>query len=163
MPKVSATLAAALLFACAAASPLPAATSCGEPSLEEMLASAPAPVSAPIELASLRPAISLKGSCTATVSCGVGSVTCTGTTPCTYQDRVCPGQQGSVTCGGITTSCQACACTNGAHRYTALSGCCCNDAGQSRGRLKEELCVNGNWINNGIVCEGLNCAGICPQ
>lgn len=166
--KIRAFLVSSLLLALSAGAAFAAAAGpaqpCSEPTLAEMLEAgvpAPGPQPLPFELAALATNRTDKNSCTA--SCGVGSVTCSASGTCTAVDRNCPTTPGYVTCSTGTVSCPACACTNGAKRYTTLSGCCCNEAGQSRGRLKEEICVNGNWINNGIVCEGLNCPTICPK
>jgi len=56
-----------------------------------------------------RPAFGAKALCTATASCGSGTVYCEGynsTASCTAVDRNCgAGQQGRVTCDGVTTLC----------------------------------------------------------
>jgi hypothetical protein len=113
---------------------------------------------APLDLA----AINLKSTCTA--NCGTSSVSCTNSGgTCTAVDRNCPTTPGYVVCGATTISCPACACTNGAKRYTQLSSCCYNEeVRQCRRRLREETCVNGNWSVTAYVCDGINCAGSCP-
>lgn len=103
----------------------------------------------------------LKSTCTA--SCGTSTVSCTSSGTCMAVDRNCPTTPGYVICDGTTKYCPACACTNGAQRYTQLSSCCYNEvARQCRRTLREETCVNGNWKVTGYVCDGFNCAGSCP-
>ena len=103
----------------------------------------------------------LKGTCTA--NCGTSTVSCTSSGTCTAVDRNCPSTPGYVVCNGTTTYCPACACTNGAKRYTQLSSCCYNEvAHQCRRRLREETCVNGNWQFTAYTCDGINCTGSCP-
>ena len=98
-----------------------------------------------------------------TASCGASTVSCTSSGTCTAVDRNCPTTPGYVICNGITTYCPACACTNGAKRYTQLAGCCYNEvARQCRRNLREDTCINGNWQVTGYSCDGLNCSGSCP-
>lgn len=107
------------------------------------------------------PSPNFKSTCTA--SCGTSTVSCTSSGSCTAVDRNCPTTPGYVVCGGTTTSCHACACTNGAKRYTQLSSCCYNEVvGQCRRTLREETCINGNWRFSANTCDGLNCSGNCP-
>jgi hypothetical protein len=103
------------------------------------------------------------GQVTCTASCGTSTVSCTASDTCTAVDRNCPTTPGYVTCGGTTTYCPPCACTNGTKRYTQLSSCCYNEvARQCRRTLREETCINGNWRFSAYVCDGLNCSGSCP-
>jgi hypothetical protein len=100
---------------------------------------------------------------TCTANCGSSTVSCTISGTCTAVDRNCPATPGYVVCGATTTNCPACACTNGAKRYTQLNSCCYNEAvGQCRKVLREETCVNGNWVT-AYTCNGLNCPGTCPR
>jgi hypothetical protein len=75
---------------------------------QEFLASLATPVPT---LAAKRP-IAEKALCSAAVDCGSGhSVSCSSSvsrTHCSAVDRDCPGQQGSVTCDGVTTTCPPC-------------------------------------------------------
>jgi hypothetical protein len=103
----------------------------------------------------------LKSTCTA--RCGTSTVSCTSSSSCNAVDRNCPTTPGYVVCDGTTTFCHACACTNGAKRYTQLSSCCYNEvARQCRRTLREETCVNGNWQVTGFPCDGFSCSGNCP-
>ena len=60
---------------------------------------------------------STMSACSATANCasGYGTVYCEGNTSCTAYDRSCPGEQGHVTCDGVTTWCPtvACPCSGG--------------------------------------------------
>jgi hypothetical protein len=126
----------------------------------DSIVEAPDPQDAP-PLDFARDGRNLKSTCTA--SCGTSTVSCTSSGSCTAVDRNCPTTPGYVVCGGTTKSCPACACTNGAKRYTQLSSCCYNEVvGQCRRTLREETCVNGNWQVTGFPCDGLNCSGSCP-
>jgi hypothetical protein len=81
---------------------------------------------------------------TCTATCGSDpSVSCTvASGTCTAVNRSCPSQRGSVTCGGITTSCASvCAvCTEGATRTFNTNNCCGTLVGTETDR-----CVNGKW------------------
>src|ERR1700710_2895681 len=80
--------------------------------------------------AAKNPKIGLEKSlCSATANCASGTVTCTGnnsTTSCSAADRNCAtGEQGHVTCDGVTTSCPTVACPNICTTGTILERQCC--------------------------------------
>lgn len=94
-------------------------------------------------------------------------VSCSGSGVCNSADRACAsGEPGHVTCNGVTTSCPACQCTEGARRFVSSSDCCCDYTiewdPKSRRKLIEERCVNGFWVYAGFTCSGQNCPGLCP-
>ena len=65
--------------------------------------------------------------CTATADCNpFTDVTCSGSGTCMAVDRNCPGQQGYVTCSGLTTYCPVCSdpC---AGLIGPCYGCCATD------------------------------------
>lgn len=74
--------------------------------------------------------------CSATASCGSGTVSCTGTSSCTTADRTCPTEQGHVTCNGVTTWCPTACCggTDWCCQCSATSACfaCCRCSGGSQ-------------------------------
>lgn len=81
-------------------------------------------------LAASKPKPSLdKALCSATANCASGTVSCNGnqsSTSCTAFDRDCAtGEQGHVTCDGVTTWCPtvACGCTTGTPRQRACCRC----------------------------------------
>lgn len=58
--------------------------------------------------------IAEKALCTATVDCGMTSLTCSSSVngaSCSSVDRRCPIQRGSVTCDGLTAMCPICPIT----------------------------------------------------
>lgn len=64
-----------------------------------------------VQLAAARPVSDLKSACTATAQCASGTVSCSGNSTCTAQDRNCAvPTSGKVTCDGVTTWCST-ACT----------------------------------------------------
>jgi hypothetical protein len=163
MAKISTAIFAVVLLLSTAASAIPSADAdgplCGASPLFATLKASPqvqpAALPMPFELA-------VKSQCApicadgSTLSCPPGTINCES------HDGACPGFAGYVVCDGTTTSCPA-PCTNGTSRWTALTGCCCNDAGQKRGRLLHEQCVNCTWVYVGVECEGANCGGTCPK
>ena len=87
-----------------------------------------------------------KALCSATANCATGTVYCesnVSTSSCAAFDRSCPGEQGHVTCAGVTTWCPtACpisgTCTTGTLRQRACCRCAetenCSDC---------DFCANG--------------------
>jgi hypothetical protein len=70
-----------------------------------------APQSEGVQLAAARPRITTKSACTATAQCYSGTVSCSGNSSCSAQDRDCAiPTAGQVTCDGVTTGCPV-ACT----------------------------------------------------
>jgi hypothetical protein len=99
---------------------------------------------------------------TCTANCGGSTVSCSIAGTCTAVDRNCPTTPGYVTCGSTTTYCPACACTEGAKRYTQLANCCYNEVARvCRRNLREETCIGGAWKVTKYSCDGLNCTGSC--
>jgi hypothetical protein len=79
----------------------------GAPTLSSFLASLAAPAPVP---AAKRPSTGIQGKalCTASVNCASGTISCesnSSTTSCSSADPNCPGEQGHVTCDGVTTWC----------------------------------------------------------
>jgi hypothetical protein len=65
----------------------------------------------PAPVLAARGPIAEKALCTATVDCGMTSVTCSSSVSgasCSSVDRRCPIQRGSVTCDGFTAMCPIC-------------------------------------------------------
>lgn len=53
--------------------------------------------------------VELEDLCTATIDCWDDSViSCSGSSPCTYQSSSCPTEDGWVECGGVRTKCPRC-------------------------------------------------------
>ncbi|HYH45983.1 MAG TPA: hypothetical protein VEG34_09870 [Thermoanaerobaculia bacterium] len=104
-------VAVVLLFVSAAgfAAPSPAPLS-GE-ALAAILGPAPAggacaPKAEGVQLAAARPGTEIKSACNATAQCGSGTVSCSGNSSCSAQDRNCAiPTAGKVTCDGVTTWC----------------------------------------------------------
>lgn len=70
-----------------------------------------APRAEGVQLAAARPGTNLKSACTATAQCASGTVSCSGNSSCSAQDRDCAiPTSGKVTCDGVTTWCPT-ACT----------------------------------------------------
>lgn len=107
---------------------------------------------------------------TSTADCGVTypDVSCSGST-WSGVNRNCPaGEPGHVTCDGVTTSCPACACTEGEVRYSYVGLCCCDytdDTHPVKRQLRyRQTCINGEWRDSGTVCNAGTCGGpgVCP-
>ena len=70
-----------------------------------------APTVGEARLAAARPGTGVKSACSATAQCLSGTVSCTGNSNCSTQDRNCAvPTPGKVTCDGVTTWCNN-ACT----------------------------------------------------
>lgn len=70
-----------------------------------------APPAGEVRLAAARPGTDVKSVCSATAQCYSGTVSCTGNSSCSTQDRNCAiPSAGKVTCDGVTTWCSN-ACT----------------------------------------------------
>lgn len=110
---------------------------------------------------------------TCTASCApAASVSCSGSS-CSSQDRDCAaGQRGYVECNGVRTECAPCGggpppvCIDGHYRYPMTNDCCCtydNPSAPVPGlTMREELCVDGQWVHINNVCLPGVCEGLCP-
>jgi hypothetical protein len=104
---ISLTLAALVFLVSPAAAATPQQ---GAPALSVFLASLGTPAPTPV---AKRPALGGKVLCSVSANCGSGgTIGCSGnnsTTSCSGTDQNCSvGQQGSVTCDGVTTWCPPC-------------------------------------------------------
>lgn len=132
MKKIGFAVLVSLIALCAS---VPVFAGTGAPFLVAELTQSNAPESCPAPQGALFLATSKeepvlnKALCSATANCASGTVSCNGNnsaTSCAAYDRNCAtGEQGHVTCDGVTTWCPtvACGCTTGTIRQRACCRC----------------------------------------
>lgn len=105
-------------------------------------------------------AYTAKSTCIA--SCGSYNVSCSYEPPstCVAVDRNCSsGQQGYVSCNGVTTYCSSCTagCTEGTIRTETGPTCGCED-GMSTPKDRYK-CIGGEWVYQFSFCGAPFCMG----
>jgi hypothetical protein len=110
------------------------------------------PLASHVRFAAKQPRIGLeKALCTATATCRIGTVSCSSnssTTSCSSANRNCgAGEQGHVTCDGVTTLCP-CSCTG-----TQQQMACCQCA-QTDDCVSCCICGGGRTVQCNVSCSG---------
>jgi hypothetical protein len=118
----------------------------------DMIFASPAPNSA---------AYTTKATCLA--NCGATSVSCSYTPPasCVAVDQNCSGgQQGYVSCNGVTTYCPSCSsgggCTEGTIKNVTTGPICSCEDGASTPKDRYK-CIGGEWVYQFSFCGGPFC------